>query len=378
MIRALRRFWLPTLPQLDQYLLSLLLPGFIFGVTIFTTLALTVGTIFDLVRQIADAQLPLTILLQLIGYQLPTVLVLVFPMAVLLAVVGAMSRLSEEGEWIALRSVGICLRRVLVPVVIFALFVSGLTLALNEIAVPIAKYESQKLMRELLQQERTLGSGTDIFYPEYDRHGNVRRLYYGHRFDGSRIQGITVLDFSQPQITQVISAESAEWNVRESRWLLSQGVAYLISHTGVSRNLLQFEQQEIRLPRPAQSQQLRPTDVNELSITQARRALQRLDPEQEPELVRALEVHVAQSYAQPFLAVVFALLGVGFGLSPSQRRGRQGFGISVAVVFGQYVLTFFLGALGTIGTLSPLAAAWLPHGIGLAVAIALLWRADRS
>lgn len=245
MIRALRRIWLPTLPKLDQYLLSLLLPGFVFGVTIFTTLALTVGTIFDLVRQIADAQLPLTILLQLIGYQLPTVLVLVFPMAVLLAVVGAMSRLSEEGEWVALRSVGICLRRVLVPVVVFALFVSGLTLALNEIAVPIAKYESQKLMRELLQQQRTLGSGTDIFYPEYDRQGDVRRLYYGHRFDGSRIQGITVLDFSQPQVTQVISAESAEWNVRESRWLLSQGIAYLISHTGVSRNLLQFDQQEI-------------------------------------------------------------------------------------------------------------------------------------
>ncbi len=378
MIRALRKIWLPSLPKLDQYLLSLLLPGFIFGVTVFTTLALTVGTIFDLVRQIADAQLPLTILLQLIGYQLPTVLVLVFPMAVLLAVVGAMSRLSEEGEWIALRSVGICLRRVLVPVVVFALFVSGLTLALNEIAVPIAKYESQKLMRELLQQERTLGSGTDIFYPEYDRDGNVRRLYYGHRFDGSRIQGITVLDFSQPEVTQVISAASAEWNVRESRWLLSQGVAYLISHTGVSRNLLQFDQQEIRLPRPAQSQQLRPTDVDDLSITQARRALQRLDPAKEPELVRALEVHLAQAYAQPFLAVVFALLGVGFGLSPSQRRGRQGFGISVAVVFGQYVLTFFLGALGTIGTLSPLAAAWLPHGIGLAVAIALLWRAERS
>lgn len=98
MIRALRRIWLPTLPKLDQYLLSLLLPGFVFGVTIFTTLALTVGTIFDLVRQIADAQLPLTILLQLIGYQLPSVLVLVFPMAVLLAVVGAMSRLSEEGS----------------------------------------------------------------------------------------------------------------------------------------------------------------------------------------------------------------------------------------------------------------------------------------
>lgn len=378
MIRALRKIWLPSLPKLDQYLLSLLLPGFLFGVTVFTTLALTVGTIFDLVRQIADAQLPLTILLQLIGYQLPTVLVLVFPMAVLLAVVGAMSRLSEEGEWIALRSVGICLRRVLVPVVVFALFVSGLTLALNEIAVPIAKYESQKLMRELLQQERTLGSGTDIFYPEYDRDGNVRRLYYGHRFDGSRIQGITVLDFSQPEVTQVISAASAVWNVRESRWLLSQGVAYLISHTGVSRNLLQFDQQEIRLPRPAQSQQLRPTDVDDLSITQARRALQRLDPAKEPELVRALEVHLAQAYAQPFLAVVFALLGVGFGLSPSQRRGRQGFGISVAVVFGQYVLTFFLGALGTIGTLSPLAAAWLPHGIGLAVAIALLWRAERS
>ncbi len=368
----------PTLSKLDRYILALLLPGFGFGVAIFTTLALAVGTIFDLVRQIADAQLPLSILLQLIWYELPAVLVLVFPMAVLLAVVGAMSRLSEEGEWIALRSVGICWQRLLVPVLGFALLVSSMTLILNETWVPIAKFQSEQLMQQLLQQERTLGQGTDIFYPEYDRDQRVRRLYYAHRFDGRRIQGLTILDFSQPELTQVISAESAEWDVRESTWRLSQGIAYLISHRGTSRDLLQFEEQEIRLPRPAQSRELRPTEVNELSIAQTRRALRRLDPSQDAELVRALQVHLAQSYAQPFLAVVFALLGVGFGLSPSPRRGRQGFGISVAVIFGQYVLTFFLGALGAIGTLPPLVAAWLPHGIGVSVAMGLLWRVNRS
>ncbi|XFA72283.1 LptF/LptG family permease [Thermosynechococcaceae cyanobacterium Okahandja] len=373
------RWWRSlSLSKLDRYILSLLLPGFGFGVAIFTTLALAVGSIFDLVRQIADAQLPLSILLQLIWYELPTVLVLVLPMAVLLAVVGAMSRLSEEGEWIALRSVGVCLPRLLVPVLGFALLVSSATLVLNETWVPIAKFQSEQLLQQLLQQERTLGTGTDIFYPEYDRDQRVRRLYYGHRFDGNRIQGLTILDFSQPQLTQVISAESAEWNVRESTWRLSHGVAYLISRRGVSRDLLQFEEQEIRLPRPAQSQQLRPTEVSELSIIQTRRALRRLDPSKDAELVRALEVHLAQSYAQPFLAVVFALLGVGFGLSPSQRRGRQGFGISVAVVFSQYVLAFFLGALGAIGTLPPLVAAWLPHAIGGGVAVGLMWRVNRS
>jgi lipopolysaccharide export system permease protein len=366
------------LSTLDRYILSLLLPGLGFGVVIFTTLALAVGTLFDLVRQIADAQLPLSILLQLIWYELPTVLVLVLPMAVLLAVVGAMSHLSEEGEWIALRSVGVCLQRLLVPVLGFALLVSSATLLLNETWVPIAKFQSEQLMQQLLQQERTLGQGTDIFYPEYDRDQTIRRLYYAHRFDGSRIQGLTILDFSQPEVTQVITAEAAEWNFRESTWFLSRGIAYLISHRGVSRDLLQFEEQEIRLPRPAQSRQLRPTEVNELSILQTRRALRRLDPVKDAELVRALKVHLAQSYAQPFLAVVFALLGVGFGLSPSQRRGRQGFGVSVAVIFGQYVLAFFLGALGTIGTLPPLVAAWLPHVIGASVAVGLMWRVNRS
>lgn len=365
------------LSKLDCYILSLLWPGFGFGVAIFTTLALTVGTLFDLVRQIADAQLPLSILLQLIWYELPGVLVLILPMAVLLAVVGAMSRLSEEGEWIALRSVGVCLQRLLVPVLGFAFFVSSVTFVLNETWVPIAKFQSEQLMQQLLQQERTLGQGTDIFYPEQDPEQRVRRLYYAHRFDGSRIQGLTILDFSQPEVTQVISAKSAEWNFRERTWFLSQGVVYLINPSGVSRNLLQFQKQEIRLSRPAQSRQLRPSNVSELSIVQTRRALRRLDPMQDAELVRALEVHLAQSYAQPFLAVIFALLGVGFGLSPSQRRGRQGFGISVAVFFGQYVLTFFLGALGTIGALPPLVAAWLPHVIGGSVAMGLMWRVNR-
>lgn len=367
----------PGATLIDRYLWFNLLPSFIFATAVFTALALSVGTVFDLVRQVAEAQMPLSLVLKIIWLQLPYVLTLVFPMAVLLAVLSTMGRLVEDGEWTALRSVGISLYRVLIPLLLFAFLVSGITFLLNETWVPLARYQSEQLMASFLRQEEYLAPSEDIFYPEYGPDNTVRRLYYARRFDGLNMQGLTVLDFSQPDLTQVINAESAQWNSQTHTWRISNGVVYLISQLGNLRDTLQFEEQQLTIPRPARTTDLLLTEIRELSIVQTRRALLKAQKENDLELARALTVHLQQSYAQPFLAVVFALMGVGFGLSQRQRRGRQGFGLGVGLVFGQYVLTYLTAAMGMIGWLTPLIAAWLPHGIGIGVAMALIFRVNR-
>lgn len=372
-----QRFPWPLGSLIDRYLWWSLLPSFIFAAAVFTALALSVGTVFDLVRQVAEAQMPLSLVLRIIWLQLPYVLTLIFPMAILLAVLSTMGRLVEDGEWTALRSVGISLYRLLVPLLLFALLVSGITALLNETWVPLARYQSEQLMASFLRQENFLAPADDIFYPEYGPNNTVRRLYYARRFDGLNMQGLTVLDFSQPDLTQVINAKSAQWNSQAHTWQISQGIVYLISQLGDVRDTLQFEQQQLTIPRPAQATELLLTEIRELSIVQTRRALKKAVDQRDQELERALNVHLQQSYAQPFLAVVFALMGVGFGLSQRQRVGRQGFGLGVGLVFGQYVLTYLTAAMGMIGWLTPFLSAWLPHGIGIGVATLLIVRVNR-
>ena len=53
------------------------------------------------------------------------------------------------------------------------------------------------------------------------------------------------------------------------------------------------------------------------------------------------------------------------------------FGVSVVIIFGYYLLGFIADALGKVGTLNPVLAAWLPPFIGLAVGGLLVMRASK-
>jgi lipopolysaccharide export system permease protein len=108
-----RRLALPhwsQAPLLDRWLLSELIGPLLFGIAAFTAVSLSVGVVFELVRRVAEAGLPLLAAVQVLMLRLPGFLVLAFPMATLMATLLAYSRLSGSSELTALRSVGVSTR----------------------------------------------------------------------------------------------------------------------------------------------------------------------------------------------------------------------------------------------------------------------------
>lgn len=65
-------------------------------------------------------------------------------------------------------------------------------------------------------------------------------------------------------------------------------------------------------------------------------------------------------------------------MRPNSRTSRsQGFGISVLLIFGYYLMSFIFSSLGIKGTLFPFVAAWAPVAIGLGAGVYLLRQASR-
>ena len=108
------------LPLLDRWLLGELIAPLLFGIAAFTAVSLSVGVVFELVRRVAESGLPVWIALQVLGYRLPSFLVLSFPMATLMATLLAYSRLSSGSELTALRSIGVSTRRMVAPALAMA------------------------------------------------------------------------------------------------------------------------------------------------------------------------------------------------------------------------------------------------------------------
>ena len=109
------------IPLVDRWLIGQLIPPMLFAIGAFTTVSLSVGIMFDLVRKIVEFGLPLQIALKVLILKLPGFLVLSFPMSMLLATLLAYGKLSSNSELLALKSLGYTNKRIIIPVVFLSL-----------------------------------------------------------------------------------------------------------------------------------------------------------------------------------------------------------------------------------------------------------------
>lgn len=358
---------LTWLPIMDSYILQELGPPFLFGVGTFASVGLSVGALSDLVQQVAESGVPLMISLQIFLLQIPYFVSLAFPMAVLLSTMMAYSRLSGDSEIVALRGCGVSLYRLALPAIAFGLLISGLTFAFNQVLVPATKYQAAAILTQALNQEQPQLQNRDIFYQEFGEDDQLKRLFYAQQFDGRRMNGLTILDFSQTPLSQVVTAESAVRNPAQNTWSFFNGTIYLVAPDGSSRNIVRFEKHQLQLPRtPLDLVSANPSSL-EMNIPQVSQRLQQARQQEDAKEVRKLEMRIQQKYSLPLMAVVFGIVGTSLGVRPRRASNATGFGLSVLIIFGHYLLSFVTDALGQGGFLSPVTAAWFPTVLGFIV-----------
>jgi lipopolysaccharide export system permease protein len=121
-----------------------------------------------------------------------------------------------------------------------------------------------------------------------------------------------------------------------------------------------------------------PSDAAQMTVGQAMRAEALLSQAGDQKEARRLRVRIQEKFAFPTICLVFGLIGSSLGVRPNARTSRsQGFGISVLLIFGYYLMSFVFSSLGIKGTLLPFFAAWTPVLIGLAGGLHLLRQASR-
>ena len=98
----------------------------------------------------------------------------------------------------------------------------------------------------------------------------------------------------------------------------------------------------------------------------------------DPKGARKLRVRIQEKFSFPAVCLVFGLMGSSLGARPHSRRSRsQGFGLSVVLIFGYYLVAFSFSSMGVKGVLTPSLSAWSPVVIGLLIGAGLLRQASR-
>jgi lipopolysaccharide export system permease protein len=367
----------PRFGIMDRYILKALIMPFVFGVGAFLAISLTLGSLFNLLRQVSEEGLDLAIALQILGLQIPNFLALALPMATLLATLTVYNQLSRRSEIIAFRNCGTSLYRLTAPALCLSLLVTLTTFTVSELVVPPSNYQASKMLDQALNRDRPAFQEKNIFYREFEG-DQLTRVFYARRFDGQWMKDLTVLNFLQGHLNDITVTESARWNPHLKAWNLLNGTVYRLARgSSTYQTVSNFQQQNLQLSRAPLDLATETRRPEEMSVFATQHLLKLVNRSGDLRRIRKLQVQVQTKYAFPWICVVFGLVGSTLGLQEQRRASNKGFGLSILIIFGYYTLDFVCRSLGEAGILTAITGAWLTTIVGLFIGIIFLWQANR-
>jgi lipopolysaccharide export system permease protein len=375
---------------MDRLILAEVVPLFLGSTLLFTSLVLAGGELLRFAQYLQEGA-PVMIVARLLLLTLPGMLTLTFPMAMLLACLMGMERLSSSSEIIALTAAGVRFERIMIPVAIFSLFVALAGLWFSNSVVPAASQGRNQIIAELKQSG---GGGvfnmSQLTAPIRNNDGTLNTLVHvegGANLGSGEMENVSVEMWNKGRLTTVFYAPKAKWIINTKDWTLyNYRAVYFEGEDSSSKDAapvvvfgskLNTQEQKISLDTPEQLAALldvRPEDTDTRKLTANARILRRggnLDR------AREFEVEVARRNALPFASFCFALIGTPLGVSRQRGPKGAGFGWSVVITFAYWVGLQVTSIMGRGGTLPADVALAIPNMICAAIGLFLIRRVLR-
>ena len=362
---------------IDRYVLRELLPPFAMGVAVFTFF-LVIDRIYDLTDLVITKGVPLSLVLALLGFTLPSFLALTLPMALLIGALIVGGRLASDAEVTALKALGVSPLRLLRPFLIAGLVVTFLVALLTLWLAPLGNRAFHHQLIKILQSRAATGLKERIFSASFGQF-----TIYVQEVSPSQValKGLLVSDERNPDLSRVIIA-------REGRLLTDE------EHGRVTLRFLdgQITETDVADGRRSRFTDFSLYDMNLPLDSPLTRAAQRDKPERETptgalraearalaaqgQLVAPYYVELHKRFALPLAALVFVLMGFPLGIRSHHRSGA-GRGIALAAGLGIVVAYYFifttLEGSALRGRIPAAFAMWLPNALFLATGGALMW-----
>jgi lipopolysaccharide export system permease protein len=328
----------------------------------------------DLFAELANFQRLQLGVIDVIEYYLvgfPGFMVVILPVAFLLALLYALSNHARYHEIIAMRGAGLSLWRIGMPYLALGLFFCALLFYLNETWIPDANQRAE-LIKQRYQQDPNQPATSD-WRPLNFRNDSGNRVW---NIEGYNLKTFEMLnprvEWERADGTRllIIAQRAAYTNdgwVFQNVTLLSYPpttVAALPTRYGTN----EFAATEFdETPRIIQSEiQVSSLTTRQaakrpqLSITVIRNYL-RLHPTLAGDKFAMLSTQLHGRLAEPWTCVVVVLIALPFGAASGRRNAFVGVANSIFICFAYFILLKFGLALGTGGYLPPWIAAWFPN-----------------
>jgi LPS export ABC transporter permease LptG len=365
---------------LEKYTLRTFLHPLVFCFVSFFTLWI----IMDLLDNLKDFQESHAGVVRVITFYLgmiPFVYTQILPVALLLAVLYALTRMSRANELISMLGTGRSLFRVLRPIFLCSIYACCLNMAANYYWAPRAEGNRVAVFRghSVHSADSVMASAIMFHDEQTHRTWYVATFPFSMRSGYERMHGVQIREENaQGQPSRTIIAPNVGWSPRMG-WRFYDGKE-LIYQNGIVTAIRPFPigkdgEHVLKVPEIEEtpwslvSYALRPDFMSVPELVSYLRA----HPKAADDKLASFRTHFWQRFAMPWQAMALVLVAAPLGVAYSRRGSVGGIAGSVFIFFiFMFMNNLFLN-LGKGGHLPPWLTVWVPHLLFGALGIVLFY-----
>jgi LPS export ABC transporter permease LptG len=357
--------------RLDRYVVRYFLQAYLYCIAGFTS----IWFIFDVSDNIStflDQRISRTLILQYYLTQIPQILVILLPVALLLALLFSLGRMSRSNEIVSMLTSGVSLPRILAPLLFIGLLTTAASTALNYSMAPHGEYAHKRLLDDPQSSRNAFGLTAQIFRNRTDH----RTWFIQQFYPGENV-------FQTLHVVQ----QDANDNIVMA-YIITRGLYHPETHAWEFQQLkiVHYDKEGNVTETIPYTESLVITDWSEtpfrlssanlhaehLSVPELRDYLE-FNSDFPPTLLAPFATHLQYRVALPWTCAVVALIAGSLGIGYSRRGILSSVAAAILLVFAMnFVMHLFL-ALGEGARILPWIAAWTPNMIFGVIGLVLLY-----
>ena len=358
--------------KIDLYIIRKFLISLLMTSLAFLSIFFVVDIVENL-RRVLDSSAPLGTAAIYSILNLPFLFNISMPVAVLLAAVLTFTSLVKYNELAPIKSAGVSLYRLLVPLIILGFLITAFSFYFGETIVIDSNRKRFEIARKysLRGAKRQALRKFNLNFQE----GPARNISIGvYKFNDLKGERVNIQYFNNESLIKRIDASQMKWDEMRELWIFSDVIIRKFTKDKeIVLKVAQLDTIKLRLtPDALKKENRKPEEMSYWELGEFIKNLEANGIE-----ARNWKVNHIFKISLAFSNLIVILIGVP--IASAKRRGGAAFGIGVAllIAFFYYGFIKFGQTLAKQGVLDPLEGVWLGNAVFFAISLIMILRTSK-
>ncbi len=340
---------------LNRYLFNNLLKPMLYLIVAFTLLFI-IGDLMDNADDFLDAGTSLLDMAYYYTLRLPSMVIMIVPVCLLLAVLYSLSKLTRHSEITAMRASGVSIYRIVRPFLLLGFVCLGVTAVVNEYTGPKFAYRADQFVETQKHDEENAYFEQIAF-----KNPTANHIWYIKEFDTRNytMHGIELIQQRGDGTDRVkYNVSKARW--MDGRWWFEDGTVQEYDDVGnLAGTAKAFQTMEMRkLPEVPEDFMREIKDPAYQSSLELWKYIQTHQHMLSPETLVKYEVDFHHRLSMPVVCIIITMIGVPVGAHTGRKGAFAGIMLALGMFFAFYAVQFSMEYLAKQMIILPWVGPW--------------------